>query len=111
MLYFFRGSHLEIDARAIPPSSAVQVHAASGAVVATGGDEVELSVLQGRPIGEPVVQQGPFVMTTRDEIRATIDDYQRTRFGGWKWSPPEPVHSRDEGRFARFADGRLERPV
>jgi len=111
MLYFFRGSHLEIDARAIPRVSAVQLQADQAAVLVAGPDEVELLMLQGRPIGEPVVQHGPFVMTTRDEIRATIDDYQRTQFGGWKWPTREPVHPRDEGRFARFADGRLDRPA
>jgi len=43
----------------------------------------------GRPIGEPIVQHGPFVMNTREEIEKTIDDYRRGRNGferapGWK---------------------------
>jgi len=41
-----------------------------------------LLVLTGEPIGEPVVGQGPFVMTTREEIRHAIDDYQQGRLGG-----------------------------
>jgi len=40
-----------------------------------------LLVLTGEPIGEPVVGQGPFVMTTREEIRQAIDDYQQGRMG------------------------------
>jgi hypothetical protein len=67
-------------------------------------------VLQGRPIGEPVVQHGPFVMTTREEIADTVADYRRTQFGGWPWGSNEPVHVRDEGRFARRPDGTIERP-
>ena len=47
-----------------------------------GGSEDLILVLQARPIGEPVVQHGPFVMNSTQEIRQAIHDYQRTRFGG-----------------------------
>ena len=33
-------------------------------------------LLSGRPLGEPIVQYGPFVMNTPDEIRQAILDYQ-----------------------------------
>ena len=55
------------------------------------------------------MQYGPFVMNTRAEIQQAFADYQRTRFGGWPWPSDDPVHARDEGRFARHADGRVER--
>ena len=65
-------------------------------------------VLQGRPIGEPVVQHGPFVMNSKQEIQQTFLDYQRTRFGGWPWDDDAPVHPRERGRFAIHADGSEE---
>ena len=37
-------------------------------IVADGGGAVELLMLQGKPIGEPVVQHGPFVMNSKAEI-------------------------------------------
>jgi quercetin 2,3-dioxygenase len=69
----------------------------------------EILVLQGKPIGEPVAQHGPFVMNTRAEIQQAFQDYQRTKFGGWPWASDDPVHPREEGRFAKHADGKVER--
>ncbi len=65
-------------------------------------------MLQGRPINEPVAQYGPFVMNTQAEIQQAFADYQRTAFGGWPWPASDPVHPREQGRFAKHADGRVE---
>jgi redox-sensitive bicupin YhaK (pirin superfamily) len=37
-------------------------------------------LIAGRPLGEPVVKYGPFVMNTADEIRQAVRDYQSGRF-------------------------------
>ena len=43
----------------------------------TGGPEGgRFLLLAGRPLREPVVQYGPFVMNTREEIEQAIRDYQ-----------------------------------
>jgi hypothetical protein len=76
-----------------------------------GDEEVEILLLQGRPIGEPVVQHGPFVMNTREEIVQTLREYQQTEFGGWPWQRLDPVHAVEQGRFALHADGRKETPA
>lgn len=73
-------------------------------------ESVEFLVLQGRPIGEPVVQHGPFVMNDRAGIQQAFADYQRDEFGGWPHRSDGPVHSRDQGRFAKYTDGKVDTP-
>jgi redox-sensitive bicupin YhaK (pirin superfamily) len=109
-LYFFHGSELEVGQRAIPASSLIELKADASAALENGPDEAELLMLQGKPIGEPIAQHGPFVMTSADELQQAFADYRRTRFGGWPWPSDAPVHPRDDGRFARHPDGRFETP-
>ncbi|HLQ77015.1 MAG TPA: pirin-like C-terminal cupin domain-containing protein, partial [Terriglobia bacterium] len=108
MLYFFGGSSLLVGGRAIPLGSAIRLRPDAEAVLQNGKGEGELLLLQGRPIGEPVVQYGPFVMNTRAEIQQAMSDYQRTQFGGWPWPADDPVQARSAGRNAKHADGRVE---
>jgi redox-sensitive bicupin YhaK (pirin superfamily) len=39
-------------------------------------------VVAGRPLGEPIVQHGPFVMNSKEEIFQAIRDFQEGRLGG-----------------------------
>jgi len=108
-LYFFRGSSIRVGARALDGSVGMRLRADVDVAIENGPDEGELLLLQGRPIGEPVVAHGPFVMNSRAEIQQAFVDYQRTHFGGWPWKSDGPVHARDDGKFARRPDGSLER--
>ncbi|MEM1188846.1 MAG: pirin family protein [Pseudomonadota bacterium] len=45
-----------------------------------GDTAAGLLVLRGRPLREPVVHYGPFVMNTEEEIEQAIRDYQAGRF-------------------------------
>jgi quercetin 2,3-dioxygenase len=108
-LYVFRGSSLRVATQTVAAPLAVALRPDRDVDLEAGSEECEILLLQGRPIGEPVVQYGPFVMNTRAEIERAFADYQQTRFGGWPWSADAPVHPRDAGRFAKHADGRVER--
>lgn len=48
---------------------------------ASAHDTLDVILLGGEPIGEPVEQYGPFVMNTREELQQAFDDYQHGRLG------------------------------
>jgi redox-sensitive bicupin YhaK (pirin superfamily) len=109
-LYVFRAGRIDVDGTVLGAGTAALLRSDLPVSLEAGdGGEHEALLLQGRPIGQPVVQHGPFVMNSRAEIERAFRDYQRTRFGGWPWPSDDPVHARDEGRFAKHADGRTER--
>src|SRR6185369_10592839 len=93
-LYYFRGAGMRIGGRAVPRYHSVELRADAEVLLEGGADASELLLLQGRPIAQPVVQYGPFVMSSRAEIQQAFIDYQRTQFGGWPWPSDDPVHPR-----------------
>ena len=109
-LFFFEGDHLQVAGNDIPayhkftidPTNPVELHA--------GGKPTRILLLQAKPIHEPVVQYGPFVMNSQKEIYDAYADFRETQFGGWPWQRYDPVHAREMGRFARYADGSEELP-
>jgi redox-sensitive bicupin YhaK (pirin superfamily) len=107
-LHLFRGNALKVGDRVVPGPAAIQVHADQATRIHAVDGPVEILLLQGRPIGEPVAQYGPFVMNTRAELDQAFQDYRSTKFGGWPFLEQAPVHARTRGRFARHADGRVE---
>lgn len=109
MLHCFEGGSVRVESARIGEGMAVRLRGDVTVEVENFGRPAELLLLQGRPIGAPVFQMGPFVMNSAEELRTAVDDYRRTQFGGWPWSRRDPVHGRSEGRFAIHADGRLER--
>jgi redox-sensitive bicupin YhaK (pirin superfamily) len=57
------------------------VTVAASAVQESRTPSLELIVLGGRPIREPVAWMGPFVMNTREEVMQAMADYQAGRLG------------------------------
>jgi redox-sensitive bicupin YhaK (pirin superfamily) len=45
--------------------------------IKAGAEDLRLVLIAGKPLNEPVVQYGPFVMNTREEIEQALDDYRQ----------------------------------
>lgn len=108
-LFFFHGDSLRMGSHHVPVGHCVTWAADANVDIQNGPQSAEILLLQGRPIGEPVAQHGPFVMNSREELQQAFSDFQRTGFGGWQWPAHGPVHARETGRFAKYPDGRVEK--
>ena len=68
------------DARPLPYRAAGVLSDGDGVRVQGGERGAQLLLLAARPLREPVVQYGPFVMNTRQEIEQAVEDYRSGRF-------------------------------
>ncbi len=104
-LYFYNGSSATIAGEKVSGGRGLDVVATVDLEVVNGDETGFFVLLQGKSIGEPVVQHGPFVANSAEEINAAIMEFRRTEFGGWPYDSSGPTHGNTRGRFARFADG------
>lgn len=108
-IYFHRGSSISINGIDVKAGHAITVDPQAALTIESKDSDNFILLLQGNPINEPVVQYGPFVMNTQEEIRQAIFDYQQTEFGGWPWPDKDQTHGLERGRFARHSDGSEEK--
>ena len=109
-LYYYEGSGLTLETTDIPAYNSIQLQPDATVALQTTGASASLLLLQGKPINEPVAHYGPFVMNTQQELMQTMDNYNRTQFGGWPWPSNEPVNGSNPTRFSTYSDGRTEKP-
>lgn len=104
-LYFFKGTELISEGYTIPVQHEIIINPNETHTIKNGASESHLLMLQGKPIDEPIVKHGPFVMNTQTEIGEAILEYQHNQFGGWPWPSHDHVHNSSKSRFALYPDG------
>jgi redox-sensitive bicupin YhaK (pirin superfamily) len=78
-LYLFEGDDLLVGGTRLGGSTGALVVADEELPLRAGASGAAVLVLQGRPIGEPVAQYGPFVMNTQQEIFQAVEDFRAGR--------------------------------
>ncbi|MFW5825048.1 MAG: pirin family protein [Marinobacter sp.] len=81
MVYLYEGMAVVGD-QEVPRSAATVLGQGDRLTLTAGPEGARLLLIAGRPIGEPVVQYGPFVMTSREEIEQTLRDYRSGHLTG-----------------------------
>lgn len=107
-LFFYEGDDAFVNGKKVDVQHRVELAADQKTSLVNGDAPSQFLYMQGKPIGEPVAQYGPFVMNTEQEIHEAMADFQQTQFGGWPWNSTGPVNPKTKGRFALFADGTVE---
>lgn len=82
-LYVYRGEVSVVGKRVAAGRMAILANEpeADGVRIDAGAGPARVLLIAGRPLGEPIVQHGPFVMNSVDEIRAAVEDFRAGRFG------------------------------
>lgn len=82
MLYLYAGDASlvsEEGSQGLEASAASILSHGDSLRISAGENGARLLLIAGKPIGEPVVQYGPFVMNSREEIEQTLRDYRDGR--------------------------------
>lgn len=82
LIYVYQGIVM-VEGQSLPSQHAGLLSGGEEVVLETGhAQSARLLLMAARPIGEPIVQHGPFVMNTHDEIRQAIRDFESGRLTG-----------------------------
>lgn len=79
-IYSLEGTAL-VAGKKVTAHEAVVLEVDGDGVEVVADESFEFIIISGQPLNEPVVQHGPFVMTTQDEIRQTIFDFHGGKNG------------------------------
>jgi redox-sensitive bicupin YhaK (pirin superfamily) len=80
MVYLFEGNlHIAGHAATLTTHTGIVLTDGDHAEFTAGGLGARFLLIAGRPLNEPIVQYGPFVMNTVAEIEQAILDYQTGR--------------------------------
>jgi redox-sensitive bicupin YhaK (pirin superfamily) len=78
-VYVYRGA-LSIEGIAVPVQRmAILANRGDGAALQAGPDGARALLIAGRPLNEPIVQYGPFVMNSNEEIFQAVEDFRSGR--------------------------------
>lgn len=77
-IYVFEGSATS-QSHALSQHSLAVLGQGDAVAVTAGEKGTRFILVMGKPLGEPIVQYGPFVMNTREEIGQAMADYQNNQ--------------------------------
>ena len=98
-LYFFEGDTVTVDAERLSGKRSLKLRGDADFTI-EGSGHARLLLLEAEPIGEPIINDGPMIMNTMDEVLQGYRDYWKTHYGEWDWPDRDPVHEKETGRVS-----------
>jgi redox-sensitive bicupin YhaK (pirin superfamily) len=80
-IYVYRGE-VVVEGKAVPQARMAILDNAADAdgVRIKASRDSQFLVIGGKPLGEPIVQYGPFVMNTQEQLYEAVEDFRAGRF-------------------------------
>ncbi len=75
-VYVYRGTAAIGDQRVAPQHMAILANQGDGVRMSATAEAVRLLLIAGKPLNEPIAQDGPFVMNTQAEIAQAVADFR-----------------------------------
>ena len=80
-IYLHQGQiHISNNPESTLKSGELAILGAGDNVIITANQDSRFILVAGSPLNEPIVQKGPFVMNTLQEVEQAMDDYKHNRF-------------------------------
>ena len=97
-LYFYEGDRVTVDGVEIEGKRSLKLKGDADFSISSDGPS-KLLLLEAEPIGEPIVNDGPMIMNTQEEILEGYRDYWDTHYGEWDWGVKDPMHAPSDRRL------------
>lgn len=98
-LYFYEGDSVIVDGETLHGKRSLKLKGDADFVIEANEGPAKLLLLEAEPIGEPIINDGPMIMNTQEEILQGYRDYWDTHYGEWNWGIPDPMHDKKAGRL------------
>ena len=99
-LYPYEGGYVFIDGEKVEGKRSLKLKGDVDFLIKTEDSPSRLLVLEAEPLNEPIINDGPMIMNTQEEILQGYRDYWENQYGGWPWDERDPMHDVGTGRVS-----------
>lgn len=99
-LYPYEGLYVYINDEKIQGKRHLKLKGEEDFIIKTGDSPSSLLLLEAEPLKEPIINDGPMIMNTMEEVLDGYRDFYENRYGDWPWDERDPYHQVGTGRIS-----------
>ena len=99
-LYPFEGDFVMVDGERVEGKRHLKMDGEADFVIEAGREPAKLLLLEAEPLNEPIINDGPMIMNTQEEVLQGYRDFWKNQYGEWPWKERDPLHPVGTGRVS-----------